>query len=81
MGNFLIIKKLLIHRSLSKATSTYGVKFTTYVNSITNNIHTRFRQCFTETGRMSSGGGKQEPEKPNFQNIHVKASYAIKMRY
>lgn len=74
------IKSLLIHRSLSKATSTYGANFISHLNSITGNIHTSFRQCFTETGRMSSGGGRQEPDKPNFQNIPAKADYAIRMR-
>jgi len=74
------IEDLLQHRTLSKATSTYGANFVNYLNDITNKIHTTFRQCFTDTGRMSSGGGKLEPDKPNFQNIPAKAEYAIKMR-
>lgn len=61
------IELLLQHRTLSKATSTYGANFINYLNSVTGRLHTTFRQCFTDTGRMSSGGGKQEPDKPNFQ--------------
>lgn len=74
------IKHLLKHRTLSKATSTYGTNFINHLNKITGKLHTTFRQCFTDTGRMSSGGGSLEPDKPNFQNIPSKAKYAVKMR-
>jgi DNA polymerase I-like protein with 3'-5' exonuclease and polymerase domains len=74
------IELLLQHRSLSKATSTYGANFITYLNSVTGRLHTSFRQCFTATGRMASGGGKNEPDKPNFQNIPSRSKNAIRMR-
>lgn len=74
------IENLLLHRSVSKAVNTYGMNFINNLNPFTNNIHTNFKQCFTETGRMSSGGGKLEPDKPNFQNIPSKSAFAIRMR-
>lgn len=74
------IELLLKHRGLSKATSTYGVNFINNLNSVTGKLHTNFKQCVTDTGRMSSGGGNKEPDKPNFQNIPSKADYAVPMR-
>lgn len=74
------IELLLEHRSLIKAISTYGANFINKLNPITGKLHTNFKQCFTDTGRMASGGGLREPDKPNFQNIPSKASYAVKMR-
>lgn len=74
------IELLLKQRGLSKAVSTYGMNFINNLNPITNKIHTIFGQCFTDTGRMSSGGGDTQPDRPNFQNIPAKADYAIKMR-
>jgi DNA polymerase I-like protein with 3'-5' exonuclease and polymerase domains len=36
---------------------------------ITNKIHTTYRQTNAVNGRLQSGGGKQEPDKYNSQNI------------
>lgn len=74
------IKLLIEHRGLSTACNNFGANFIDKINPITGNLHTAFRQCFAETGRFQSGGGTKEPDKPNFQNIPSKASYAIKMR-
>lgn len=56
-------------QKVNKSLSTYGKSFIDKVNEITGKIHTSFGQCFTETGRMSSGGGKNEPDKYNAQNL------------
>jgi len=74
------IDLLLDHRGMTTACNNFGVNFKDKINPITGNLHTSFRQCFAETGRFQSGGGDKEPDKPNFQNIPSKASYAIKMR-
>lgn len=74
------IELLLEHRGLSKAISTYGKNIINSLNPVTGKLHTVFGQCFTATGRMSSGGGDKQPDKPNFQNIPSKADYAILMR-
>lgn len=74
------IKLLLEHRGTSTACSNFGANFSNKINPVTGKIHTSFRQCFAATGRFQSGGGKNEPDKPNFQNIPSKASYAIRMR-
>jgi DNA polymerase I-like protein with 3'-5' exonuclease and polymerase domains len=74
------IDLLIKHRGYTKATSTYGMNFINNLNPVTGKLHTSFGQCFTDTGRMNSGGGKEEPDKPNFQNIPAKTDYAISMR-
>lgn len=74
------IALLITHRGLSTACNNFGANFIAKLNPITKKLHTAFRQCFADTGRFQSGGGKLEPDKPNFQNIPSKADYAIKMR-
>lgn len=56
-------------QKINKTLSTYGKTFIDKINEITGHIHTQFGQCFTDTGRMSSGGGKKETDKYNAQNI------------
>ena len=56
-------------QKVNKSISTYGKSFIDKINKVTGRIHTSFGQCFTNTGRMSSGGGKNEPDKYNAQNI------------
>lgn len=56
-------------QKVNKSLSTYGKTFIDKINTKTGRLHTNFMQCFTNTGRMSSGGGKLEPDKPNFQNL------------
>ena len=56
-------------QSINKSLSTYGKTFITKINKHTGRIHSAFGQGFTETGRMNSGGGKNEPETFNNQNI------------
>lgn len=74
------ITLLLKHRSYSTACNNFGIKYKEKINPITGKLHTTFRQCFADTGRFQSGGGKLEDDKPNFQNIPSKAKYAIAMR-
>lgn len=63
------IKKLIKVSKLDKSINTYGETFVTFINKVTGRLHTSFRQCFADTGRFQSGGGRNEPSKPNFQNI------------
>ena len=74
------IEQLLVHRGLSTATSTFGVNFIHKLNSVTGKLHTEFRQCAAATGRFQSGGGRQAPDKPNFQNIPSRSDFAIRLR-
>ena len=62
-------------QKVSKALSTYGKTFIDKINDKTGKIHTIFRQCFAETGRMQSGGGKKEPDKYNAQNLPRDKAY------
>lgn len=62
-------------QKVSKALSTYGKTFIDKINDRTGKIHTIFRQCFAETGRMQSGGGKKEPDKYNAQNLPRDKAY------
>jgi DNA polymerase I-like protein with 3'-5' exonuclease and polymerase domains len=74
------IKLLLQYRGFDTAINNFGYKYKTKINLITGKLHTSFRTCSTDTGRMSSGGGTKQPMKPNFQNIPSRASYAVAMR-
>ncbi|PRY33864.1 DNA polymerase I-like protein with 3'-5' exonuclease and polymerase domains [Spirosoma oryzae] len=53
---------LLQYRGMAKLVSTYGENFFAFINPVTGRIHTSYSQCFTDTGRLSSGS-------PNLQNI------------
>lgn len=59
---------------LETAISNFGDNFISKINRITGRLHTAFRQL-ADTGRMKSGGGKQETDKPNFQNIPADNRY------
>lgn len=62
-------------QKVNKSLTTYGKAFLEKINPETGNLHTAFRQCFADTGRFQSGGGKKEPDKPNFQNIPAEKVY------
>ena len=70
-----LIKLKIKHSQLTKSLSTYGENFVNKIHPMTGKIHTCFRQCFAETGRMQSGGGKKEPDKYNAQNIPAQEEY------
>ncbi len=55
--------------------SNYGVNYIKKINPITGKLHTIYRQCHAVTGRFQSGGGKQEPDKFQSQNVPAEASY------
>jgi len=73
MNDFINLK--IKHSKYEKAITTYGIGFLSKINKITNKLHTQFRQSDADTGRFQSGGGKKEPDKPNFQNIPADNSY------
>jgi len=62
-----IIDELLNYRRAQKFISTYGENLIAKIHSITNRLHTEFRQMVS-TGRMSSSN-------PNLQNIPKKQIY------
>jgi DNA polymerase I-like protein with 3'-5' exonuclease and polymerase domains len=74
------IELLLKHRGVTTACNNFGINFKAKINPITGKLHTIFRQCAAKTGRFQCGGGRLQKDKPNFQNIPSKASYAIDMR-
>lgn len=53
---------ILKYRELFKLKSTYIESLPTYINSVTDKIHTSFNQALVATGRLSSSN-------PNLQNI------------
>ena len=63
------IEKLLEQRKLNTRINNFGVKYESKLNKVTGRLHTTYRQAFAATGRLQSGGGDLEPDKPNFQNI------------
>ena len=56
-------------QKINKSISTYGKSFVNKINEISGKIHTAYGQCFADTGRMTSGGGRNESDKYNSQNI------------
>lgn len=56
-------------QTINKSLSTYGKSFIAKINKHTGRIHSAFGQGFTDTGRMNSGGGKNDKDKFNNQNI------------
>ena len=69
---FEIVKIYLKYKEYQKEVSTYGENWFSYINPITQRIHTNYRQIMN-TGRLSSGqkGNKKKgiPQKPNMQNV------------
>lgn len=56
-------------QKVNKMLSTYGKSFIDKIHPATGHIHSSFGQSFADTGRMTSGGGKNEPDKYNAQNL------------
>lgn len=63
------IELIIEHRGLSNSINNFGKNFIDKINPNTGNIHTIFRQASADTGRFQSGGGRNEPDKINAQNI------------
>lgn len=81
----LFIDILLKYKETEKELTTYGERFLTdwikkktgrekgYKNSVTGKVHTYYGQCFTDTGRLSSGDAKQGYF--NSQNLPASEKY------
>jgi DNA polymerase-1 len=75
-----LIELLLYYSKIKKQISTYGDSFLEFINPVTGRIHTNFTQCYTDTGRFSSGDAKDDDKKKlkwfvNFQNIPAIQAY------
>ncbi|PHS35679.1 MAG: hypothetical protein COA82_03450 [Alkaliphilus sp.] len=60
---------LIEHNKVAKEISTYGESMVNKINPITGKIHSIYKQCNTANGRLASGGGSQDWDKFNQQNI------------
>lgn len=67
---FDIIDPYLEYKEAEKVVGTYGPTFSAQINSVTNRLHTSYRQIM-DTGRISSGGKDKATgeQRPNLQNI------------
>lgn len=65
-----LIENLIKYSELNKELSTYGENFFNLINPVTGKLHTTFRQCSTDTGRLSSGD--KAAGYINLQNIPAK---------
>lgn len=65
-----IVKQYLDFKKAEKLTTTYGENFIEQINTVTNRLHTNFKQIL-DTGRTSSGGKDKDRNVNliNFQNI------------
>jgi DNA polymerase I len=68
-----IIEQILHYRQLGKLQSTYIEGLLKMINPTTGNVHTRFNQVLTQTGRLSSTD-------PNLQNIPIRLEEGRKIR-
>jgi DNA polymerase I-like protein with 3'-5' exonuclease and polymerase domains len=69
------ILTLIDYREAETKINNFGKNFFDKINPVTGRIHTSFRQCHALTGRLQSGGGKNEPDKINGQNIPAQKAY------
>ena len=63
------------YREIKDNISKYGEKFIKKINPVTGRLHTIYRQCRAENNRLQSGGGKQESDKFQSQNVPAKPEY------
>lgn len=66
-----IISKFIAYKKTAKLVSTYGKNFLTYINPVTERVHTNFWQIL-DTARVSSGGSDTAP---NMQNLPASNDY------
>lgn len=66
---------LFNYREIIKNITTYGESFLKKIDLSTGKIHTIYRQCTANNGRLQSGGGKQLSVKFNSQNVKREEEY------
>lgn len=75
-----LVQAILNYRVFNTAKTRYGLNFLEAIHPETNRVYSSFSQCWTETGRLSSGEStKQEDsmgmKRVNFQNIPSDARF------
>ncbi len=68
-----IVELLLRYRTITKLKSTYIDGMYSVMDMLSNRVHTVFKQCLTQTGRLSS-------TEPNLQNIPVRTNEGREIR-
>lgn len=69
-----LAQAILDYRSFQVSKSRYGLNFLDAIEPSTDRVHTSFSQCFTDTGRLSSGqttlsSDDGDSKRVNLQNI------------
>lgn len=72
-----IAAAIIAYRIFTTRATRYGINFFDAIEPSTGNVHGDFTQCFTATGRLSSGNKseKREVKRVNLQNIPGLKSY------
>ena len=67
------INLLIDYREVTTQLNTFGESFISFINPITDKIHTIFRQCDAVTGRLQSGNTKEKYF--NCQNVPAQKKF------
>lgn len=70
-----LIMLLKQYREVDHEITAFGDKFFDMINTVTGRIHTTFRQANAFNSRFQSGGGRNESDKYNCQNIPRKKKF------
>jgi DNA polymerase-1 len=62
------LETFIKYKKVQKHLSSFGYNYLNMISPITGRLHTVYKQCFTDTGRLSCGDTKNA-SKPNLQQI------------
>lgn len=63
-----LLEVFIKYKKVQKHLSSFGYNYLDMISPVTGRLHTVYKQCFTETGRLSCGD-TQGASKPNLQQI------------
>lgn len=69
------LKLLILYRKTLSTINTFGESFLSNKNPVTGKFHTAYRQCGAVNGRFQSGGGGNDSDKFNSQNVPAKKEF------